>query len=57
MWTRKSAILETVHDTDKGLHRAGVMDQCLDGRIRLPLFAAIVPREPEQINFGVETWH
>jgi putative transcriptional regulator len=27
MRKKKSAILEAVHDTAKGLHRAGVMDQ------------------------------
>ena len=46
----KSAILEAVHDTAKGLHKAGVMDQVTlreFDRLRLP---PIEPLEPEQIK-------
>jgi putative transcriptional regulator len=46
----KSAILEAVHDTAKGLHKAGVMDQITlreFDRLRLP---SVEPLEPEQIK-------
>ena len=46
----KSAILEAVHDTAKGLHKAGVMDQVTlreFDRLRLP---PVAPLEPAQIK-------
>lgn len=46
----KSAILEAVHETAKGLHKAGVMDQVtMRGFDRLCL-PPIEPLEPEQIR-------
>lgn len=51
----KSPILAAVHDTAKGLHKAGVMDQVtLRGfdQLCLPL---VEPLEPEQIKHIRET--
>jgi putative transcriptional regulator len=49
----KSPILEAVHETAKGLHKAGVMDQVTlreFGRLCLP---PVEPLKPEQIKRSV----
>lgn len=51
----KSAILEAVYDTAKGLHKAGVMDQVTlrdFDRLCLP---PVAPLQPEQIKHIRET--
>ncbi|MEH2164412.1 MAG: hypothetical protein V7K38_26030 [Nostoc sp.] len=45
----KSAILEAVHETATGLHKAGLMDQTLHEFDRLCL-SPIEPLEPKQIK-------
>lgn len=46
----KSPILEAVHDTAKGLHAAGVMDQITLREFDRLCIAPIDPLEPEQIK-------
>src|SRR3970282_2310695 len=49
----KSAILEAVHETAKGLHKAGVMDQVTlreFDRLCLPPIAPLAPAKIKQIR-------
>lgn len=46
----KSAILEAVHDTAKGLHAAGVMDQITLREFDSLCIAPVTPLEPAQIK-------
>ena len=46
----KSAILEAVHDTAKGLHQAGVMDQVTLREFDRLCLPPIEPLMPEQIK-------
>lgn len=46
----KSAILEAVHETAKGLHQAGVMDQVTLREFDRLCLPPIEPLEPEQIK-------
>lgn len=46
----KSAILEAVHDTARGLHKAGVMDQVTLREFDRLCLPPIEPLEPEQIK-------
>lgn len=46
----KSAILEAVHETAKGLHSAGVMDQLTMREFDRLCLAPIEPLEPAQIK-------
>jgi len=49
----KSAILDAVHDTAKGLHKAGVMDQVTlreFDRLCLPPIAPLAPAQVKQIR-------
>ncbi len=49
----KSAILEAVHDTAKGLHKAGVMDQVTlleFDRLCLPPVWSLKPEQIKQIH-------
>lgn len=46
----KSAILEVVHETAKGLHKAGVMDQVTMREFDRLCLPPIEPLEPEQIR-------
>jgi putative transcriptional regulator len=46
----KSAILEAVHQTAKGLHKAGVMDQVTLREFDRLCLPPIEPLEPEQIK-------
>lgn len=46
----KSTILEAVHDTAKGLHKAGVLDQVTLREFDRLCLPPIEPLEPEQIN-------
>jgi putative transcriptional regulator len=49
----KSAILEAVHDTAKGLHKAGVMDQVTlreFDRLCLPPVESLKPEQIKQIR-------
>lgn len=49
----KSAILDAVHDTAKGLHKAGVMDQVTlreFDRLCLPPIAPLAPAQIKQIR-------
>lgn len=46
----KSAILEAVHDTAKGLHAAGVMDQITLREFDSLCIAPVEPLEPQQIK-------
>ena len=46
----KSTILEAVHDTAKGLHKAGVMDQVTLREFDRLCLPPIEPLEPEQIK-------
>ena len=46
----KSAILEAVHDTAKGLHKAGVMDQITLREFDRLCLPPVEPLEPEQIK-------
>ncbi|RDE49196.1 MAG: helix-turn-helix domain-containing protein [Candidatus Accumulibacter meliphilus] len=46
----KSAILEAVHDTAKGLHGAGVMDQVTMREFDRLCLPPVEPLEPEQIK-------
>jgi len=49
----KSAMLEAVHDTAKGLHKAGVMEQVTlreFDRLCLPPVAPLEPEELDQIR-------
>lgn len=53
MRTTKSAILDAVHDTAKGLHKAGVMDQVTlreFDRRGLPPIAPLAPAQIKQIR-------
>ena len=47
---KKSAILEAVHDTAKGLHKAGVMDLVTLREFDLLCLPQIDPLEPEKIK-------
>ena len=51
----KSAILETVHSTAKGLHGAGVMDQITLGEFDRMCVPPIKPLAPAQIKRIRET--
>lgn len=46
----KSAILEAVHDTARGLHRAGVMDQVTLREFDRLCLPPVEPLQPEQIR-------
>lgn len=46
----KSAILEVVHDTAKGLHKAGVMDQITLREFDRLCLPPVEPLEPEKIK-------
>jgi putative transcriptional regulator len=46
----KSAILEAVHDTAKGLHKAGVMDQVTMREFDRLCLPPVEPIAPEQIK-------
>lgn len=46
----KSAILEAVHDTAKGLHKAGVMNQLTLREFDRLCLPPVEPLEPEQIK-------
>jgi putative transcriptional regulator len=46
----KSAILKVVHDTAKGLHKAGVMDQVTLHELNRLCLAPISPLNPKQIK-------
>jgi putative transcriptional regulator len=50
MRKKKSAILEAVHDTAKGLHRAGVMDQVTLREFDRLCLMPIESLEPEKIK-------
>lgn len=53
MRKRKSAILEAVHETAKGLHKAGVMDQITlrdFDRLCVPPVEPLKPKEIKQIR-------
>lgn len=51
----KSAILEAVHDTAKGLHKAGVMDQVTLREFERLAMPPVEPLQPEQIKRIRET--
>jgi putative transcriptional regulator len=51
----KSAILEAVHDTAKGLHQAGVMDQVTLREFDRLCLPPVEPLKPEQIKHIRET--
>jgi len=51
----KSAILEAVHDTARGLHKAGVMDQVTMREFDRLCLPPVAPLEPEQIKHIRET--
>ena len=51
----KSPILEAVHDTAKGLHKAGVMDQVTLREFDQLCLPPIEPLQPEQIKQIRET--
>ena len=53
----KSPILEAVHDTAKGLHRAGVMDQVTLREFERLCLPPVKPLEPEQIKQIREASH
>lgn len=46
----KSAILEAVHETAKGLHKAGVMDQVTLREFERLALPPVEPLQPEQIK-------
>ena len=46
----KSTILEAVHETAKGLHKAGVMDQITLREFDRLCLPPVAPLEPEQIR-------
>jgi putative transcriptional regulator len=46
----KSAILEAVHETAKGLHKAGVMDQVTLREFDRLCLPPVEPLEPDQIK-------
>lgn len=46
----KSPILDAIHDTARGLHRAGVMDQLTMREFDQLCLPAIEPLRPEQIK-------
>ena len=46
----KSAILEAVHETAKGLHKAGVMDQVTMREFDQMCLPPVEPLEPKQIK-------
>lgn len=50
MRKKKSAILEAVHNTAKGLHKAGVMDQVTLREFDRLCLPPVTPLEPEQIK-------
>jgi putative transcriptional regulator len=50
MRKKKSAILEAVHDTAKGLHKAGVMDLVTLREFDRLCLPPIEPLEPEKIR-------
>ena len=51
----KSAILEAVHDTAKGLHKAGAMDQVTMREFDRLCLPPVEPLMPEQIKHIRET--
>lgn len=53
----KSLILEAVHDTAKGLHEAGVMNQVTLREFDRLCLPPVEPLEPEQIKHIRETSH
>lgn len=55
MRKKKSAILEAVHDTAKGLHKAGVMDRITLREFDRLCLPPIEPLEPEKIKQIRET--
>jgi putative transcriptional regulator len=55
MRKKKSAILEAVHETAKGLHKAGVMDRVTLREFDRLCLPPIEPLEPEKIKQIRET--
>jgi putative transcriptional regulator len=53
----KSLILDAVHETAKGLHRAGVMDQLTMREIDQLCLPPIEPLQPKEIKKIRETSH
>ncbi len=53
----KSPILEAVHDTAKGLHKAGVMNQVTLREFDRLCLPPVEPLEPEQIKHIRDTSH
>ena len=53
----KSPILEAVHETAKGLHKAGVMDQVTLREFDRLCLPPVEPLEPQQIKKIRETSH
>lgn len=53
----KSSILEAVHDTAKGLHKAGVMDQVTLREFDQLCVPPVAPLEPEEIKRIREASH
>jgi putative transcriptional regulator len=55
MRKKKSAILEAVHETAKGLHKAGVMDRVTLREFDRMCLSPVEPLEPEKIKQIRET--
>jgi putative transcriptional regulator len=55
MRKKKSAILEAVHETATGLHKAGVMDRVTLREFDRMCLSPVEPLEPEQIKQIRET--
>jgi putative transcriptional regulator len=50
MWKTKSPILEAVHETATGLHKAGVIDRVTMRDFDRMCLPPVTPLEPEQIK-------
>lgn len=57
MRKKKSAVLEAVHDTAKGLHAAGVMDQVTLREFDRLCLPPVKPLQPEEIRHIREGAH
>lgn len=57
MRKKKSAILEAVHETAKGLHRAGVMDQITLREFDRLCLPPVEPLKPKEIKKLRQTYH
>lgn len=57
MRKKKSAILEAVHETAKGLHRAGVMDQITLREFDRLCLPPVEPLKPTEIKKLRQTYH